>query len=61
MIQYLGLWILMAFALNAWAWLTVLSARPGWKSLSFWTVILACLPLIGFVGWFLIGPHPARA
>ena len=61
MIQYLGLWLLIAVAFNMWAWLSVM--RSGARPLSrlLWTLVLVCLPAIGFVAWFLLGPREARA
>ena len=60
MIDYLGLILLAAWTLNAWAFLTVLSARPGFLRLALWAAVLT-LPLLGWLAWFLLGPRPARA
>ncbi|MEQ9042074.1 MAG: PLD nuclease N-terminal domain-containing protein [Silicimonas sp.] len=60
-LQYLGLWLLIALTFNMWAWLSVIRARPGPVRLVLWTLVLACLPVIGFVAWFLLGPREARS
>ncbi len=61
MIEYLGLWLLIAVSLNMWAWLAV--ARSGRSLLVqfLWTLLLLVLPGIGFLAWFLIGPRSAHA
>ena len=60
MIQYLGLWLLAAVALNMWAWLSVLQSGSRVPSVLFWTALLLCLPGIGYLIWFLLGPRAAR-
>ena len=61
MIQYFGLWLLIAIAFNMWAWLSVVRSGARLVSLLIWTVVLACLPGIGFLVWFVIGPRQTRA
>lgn len=61
MLEYLGLWLLIAWSFNMWAWLTVLRAGAGILRLLVWTIVLICLPGIGFLAWFLLGPRAARA
>ena len=61
MIHYLGLWLGFGVAFNMWYWLSVLlsGARP--LSRLIWTLVLVCLPAIGFVAWLVLGPREARA
>lgn len=60
MAAYLGLFIILAWAVNAWAFLTVVEARPGLLRLSIWAVVLL-IPLFGWLAWFLLGPRPAQS
>ncbi len=57
MIEYLGLWILLAMTLNMWALLSVLRSGSGLIGGSIWAVILLCLPGFGFLAWYLLGPR----
>ncbi len=57
MIEYLGLWVLIALTLNMWALLSVLRSGASWTGRGLWIILLLCLPGLGFVGWFLIGPR----
>ena len=61
MIEYLGLWLLIALAFNMWAWLSVMRSGTGILARLLWTAVLVGLPGAGFVLWFLIGPRDARA
>ena len=59
-VQYLGVFILVLWAMNIWAFMNVFDARSGITRLALWAVILL-IPLIGFVVWYLLGPRPARS
>lgn len=59
MVQYLGVVMLLAWAVNVWAFMTVFDARPGLARLALWAAILL-FPVFGFVAWYLLGPRPAR-
>lgn len=61
MIQYSGLWFLIAVAFNMWAWLSVLGSGAKLATKLIWTIVLVCLPGIGFVAWYILGPRQARA
>lgn len=61
MIEYLGLWVLLALTLNMWALLTVLGSSTTILTKATWTVLLLGLPGLAFLAWFLIGPRRARA
>jgi hypothetical protein len=56
MIEYLGLWFLAAMTLNMWALTCVLQSGVGLLWRLVWAVILL-IPVLGFVGWFLLGPR----
>ncbi|NND42517.1 MAG: PLDc_N domain-containing protein [Boseongicola sp.] len=60
-LQYSGLWFLIAVAFNMWAWMSVLGSGARLSSKMIWTIVLACLPAIGFVAWYVLGPRSARA
>lgn len=54
MIQYLGLWVLIALAVNMWALLSVVRAEgPLWRRVLWVPVLL--VPVLGFVLWYLFG------
>ena len=60
MIQYTGLIILAAWAVNVWAFLIVLEAKPGFARTILWGAILL-IPFVGWLVWFLFGPRPAAS
>ena len=57
MIQYLGLWVLIALTLNMWALISVLRSDAGLIARVIWAVLLLLLPGIGFIAWYLLGPR----
>ena len=59
MIEYLGLWVLLALALNMWALLSVLPSGASWTAKAVWTLCLMTLPGLAFLAWYLIGPRKA--
>lgn len=61
MIEYLGLWVLLALTLNMWALLSVLRSGASWTGRAIWAAVLLCLPGLAFFAWFLIGPREAAA
>ena len=60
MVQFLGLYLILAWALNIWAFMSVWDARPGFARLFIWAVILL-IPVAGFIAWYLFGPRPAKS
>lgn len=60
MIEYLGLWVLIALAVNMWALLSVLGAQATWRRRGVWVVVLL-IPAFGFVAWYLFGPRQKAA
>ena len=61
MLQYIGLWFLIVLSFNMWAWLSVMRSGARMASRAVWTAVLLCLPGIGFIAWFLLGPRDATA
>lgn len=59
MVQYLGVFLLAAWAVNIWAFMSVIDARPGVLRIALWALILL-IPIIGFVAWYLLGPRASR-
>lgn len=57
MIQYFGLIWLGLLTLEFWAALSVWSSSARMRSKAGWTLALLLLPLLGLIGWFLIGPR----
>jgi len=58
MIQYVGLWVLLALAVNMWALISVFRSGAGLVTKAIWLVVLL-VPLLGFVAWYLLGPRQA--
>lgn len=59
MIDYLGLWVLFALALNMWALLTVLGGSAKLTTKLLWALPLLVLPGLAFLAWYLVGPRHA--
>lgn len=57
MIEYLGLWVLLALSLNMWALLSVLEAGTTLVSKAVWAALLIALPGIAFFLWYVLGPR----
>jgi len=60
MIEYLGAFLLIAWAANVWVFLSILAARPGLIRTGIWAAILF-VPVIGFVVWLVFGRKFSRA
>ena len=60
MIEYIGLWILIAMTFNMWALLSVMQSGVGLTNKLIWALILV-VPFLGFLGWFLLGPRTPAA
>ena len=56
MVEYLGLWVLIALAVNMWALISVVGAPASLLTKALWTVVLL-IPAIGFVFWYMLGPR----
>ena len=60
MVEYLGLWVLIALAVNMWALISVIGAPASLLTKALWALILL-VPGIGFVFWYMLGPRrPAQ-
>ena len=57
MVQYLGLWILIALAFNMWTLISVLRSGTRLTGRLVWVLVLVCLPGLGFLAWYLLGPR----
>ncbi|MDA8585397.1 hypothetical protein N9L47_03910 [Rhodobacteraceae bacterium] len=56
MIEYLGLWALIALSFNMWALISVAGASVAlWKK-AIWALVLL-IPGLGFIIWYLLGPR----
>ena len=56
MIEYLGLWVMIALAVNMWALLSVLGSGVSWLNRAIWALVLL-IPVAGFVAWYMLGPR----
>ncbi len=56
MIEYLGLWVMIALAVNMWALLSVLGSGVSWLNRAIWALVLL-IPVVGFVAWYMLGPR----
>ena len=56
MIQYLGLWVLLALSLNMWAMISVLRSGARFSLRALWVAVLL-VPVVGFIAWYLLGPR----
>ncbi|MGR3511362.1 MAG: hypothetical protein ACU0GG_01255 [Paracoccaceae bacterium] len=57
MIEYLGLWVLIALSFNMWALQSVIAAQATLLGKLIWALVLVTLPSIGFFVWYLFGPR----
>lgn len=60
MIEYLGLWVLIALTFNMWALLSVFGAKVSLGLRGFWCVVLL-VPGVGFLLWLVWGPRGKMA
>ena len=60
MIEYLGLWVMIALAVNMWALISVVGADASWLARAIWALILL-VPVVGFVAWYILGPRRRAA
>ena len=59
--QYGGLWGLLVLIADIWAIVNIIqsSASTGKKVL--WIVIVAVLPVLGFILWYFMGPKTGKS
>jgi len=59
--EYGGLWGLLVLIADIWAIVNIIqsSASTGKKVL--WIVIVAVLPVLGFILWFFMGPKTGKS
>lgn len=51
-----GLGGLILFALDIWAIASVLNSGAGRGTKIIWTLVIAFLPVVGLIAWWLMGP-----
>lgn len=56
MIEYIGLWLIIAMSANMWALTYVLQSNASLPARAVWVVVLL-IPVLGFLAWFLLGPR----
>lgn len=61
MIEYLGLWVLLAITLNMWALLSVVASHATLTGKAIWGGLLLALPGFAFLAWYLLGPREKAA
>ena len=59
MIDYIGLILLIAWAVNVWVFMGITAARPGLIRICIWAIILL-VPFVGYLVWFLFGRKLSR-
>jgi hypothetical protein len=59
MVDYLGLYVLLALSLNMWALLSVWPSGASILAKTGWSIVLLTLPGLAFLAWYLIGPRVA--
>jgi len=56
MIQYLGLWLMIAWGAGVWAAMDVLRSGAGALRIALWLAALL-VPVLGFAAWYVFGPR----
>lgn len=55
-----GIGGLLVLVLDIWAIVSILGSNATTGSKVLWTLLVAVLPILGFVIWFFAGPRAAR-
>ena len=58
--QYGGLWGLLVLIADVWAIVSIVQSSVKTEVKILWVVIVALLPVVGFILWYLIGPKSGR-
>jgi succinate dehydrogenase/fumarate reductase cytochrome b subunit len=58
--HYHGLLGLIILVLDIWAIFNVVASYNGILSKIIWTLIILCLPILGFILWLILGPRRPR-
>jgi len=56
-----SLWGLIVLIADVWAIVNILQSRADTAKKVLWTVVVAVLPVIGFVLWLLLGPRTEKS
>lgn len=51
---------LVVLALDIWALVSVIGSNESTGKKVIWVLAILLLPLLGFIGWLLFGPRPAK-
>lgn len=55
--MFSGLIALIIFALDVWAIAQIINSNAEKTSKIIWTIIVAFLPVVGLVAWYIAGPR----
>ncbi len=61
MIELTGLFGLLIFVFDIWAIVSVMGSETSFLGKLVWVLIVALLPLLGFLIWLIAGPGGQRA
>lgn len=61
MVELYGIGGLILLALDIWAIVNILGATSSTGNKVIWVLVIALLPLVGFIAWLIAGPRSARA
>ena len=53
---FTGILGLIIFALDVWAIASIINSNASGRSKIIWTLVVAILPFVGLIAWWLMGP-----
>ncbi len=59
--QYGGIWGLLVLIADIWAIVNIVQSSVKTETKILWVVIVALLPVVGVVLWYLLGPKSGRS
>ena len=59
--SYGGLWGLLVLIADVWAIINIVQSGAKTEVKVLWVVIVAVLPVVGFILWFFMGPKTGKA
>jgi succinate dehydrogenase/fumarate reductase cytochrome b subunit len=60
-VQYQGLGGLIVLVADVWAIISIVQSGASTGNKVLWVVIVAVLPVVGFILWYFLGPRTGRA
>lgn len=51
---------IITFLLDVWAIVSIVNSLAGRRQKIIWVLVVAVLPLLGFLAWLVAGPKPDR-